>query len=315
MLWAWRCVLKVWVLGVATKWWVYRGAYRTHVEPQNGSKIRSQWRAASPFFYSSLSRLTTPYSREAWFVLIGYWKSPHWPQRSEMFDSRVTRLCSRAGTVFMPPVRQCVNQSWRASSGPCYYCERLWGRKVRSSFHHCWQSMIYSSTVPQCFPPRGEFLCAPHKQTLPLFYPPGLSSRDFPFKSIEMFQSRRGPIEHGCASPHSVPNLRMGMPCAVSCSPVLMRCSGGLEGPHQSTHKKPWLAFPSGIQVCLHASEGGGHCFLTSGILRLLLYSYRRMGGMRCGRLEARAISVAGDPLMQTPDSLCIHYSQSVSTQ
>lgn len=194
MLWAWRCVLKVWVLGVATKWWVYRGAYRTHVEPQNGSKIRSQWRAASPFFYSSLSRLTTPYSREAWFVLIGYWKSPHWPQRSEMFDSRVTRLCSRAGTVFMPPVRQCVNQSWRASSGPCYYCERLWGRKVRSSFHHCWQSMIYSSTVPQCFPPEENFCVLPTNKPYHYFIRPDSPQETFPLRVLRCFKAAVVPL-------------------------------------------------------------------------------------------------------------------------
>lgn len=180
-------------------------------------------------FYSSLSRLTTPYSREAWFVLIGYWKSPHWPQRSEMFDSRVTRLCSRAGTVSCPLCCSVSTNHEEPAQGLVIIVNGCGAGKYASRFITV-GSPWYTPALYHNVSPRGEFLCAPHKQTLPLFYPPGLSSRDFPFKSIEMFQSRRGPIEHGCASPHSVPNLRMGMPCAVSCSPVLMRCSRGLQG-------------------------------------------------------------------------------------
>ena len=53
----------------------------------------------------------------------------HWPQRSEMFDSRVTRLSSRVGTLFVAPVQR-VNQSQGAGAGCCYYCERLRGQET-----------------------------------------------------------------------------------------------------------------------------------------------------------------------------------------
>lgn len=60
--------------------------------------------------------------------------------------------------------------------------------------------------------------------------------RDFSFSRVLrclVFQSRCGPIEHGCASPHSTPKLRMGMPCAVSWCPVVMSCSRAVTHPPQ----------------------------------------------------------------------------------
>lgn len=113
-----------------------------------------------------------------------------------------------------------------------------------SMFHHCLQSVKYSRTVPYASPMRIS-VYFPH-QTVPLFYPYGAilhcrtwqSSRDFTLRVLRhlVFQRRRSPIEHGCASPHSTPNLRMGAPCAVSWSPVVMSCSRAHTDPPQRSH-------------------------------------------------------------------------------
>lgn len=92
----------------------------------------------------------------------------------------------------------------------------------------------------------------------------------------------------------------------LGCSPIY---------PQEAT-----ISFPSGIQVCLRSSKGGGHCLLTSAVLclplSLSLFS-GWMDGMRCGWLEVRTISVAGDSLMQTQNycvftihSPCPHSNQ-----
>lgn len=55
----------------------------------------------------------------------------------------------------------------------------------------------------------------------------------FPLRILRrlVFQSCHGPIEQSCASPRSMPNLRKGMPCAISWSPVLMKCFAELTSP------------------------------------------------------------------------------------
>lgn len=100
------------------------------------------------------------------------------------------------------------------------------------TFHHCFQSTAILS---------NSYL-NPMKQTLPVFYP-SVAELGGPQEILSslvlrrlVFQSRWGPIEHGCASPHSVPNPKMRTSCAVSWSPGLMSCSRALT---DTPPKKP----------------------------------------------------------------------------
>lgn len=159
-------------------------------------------------------------------------------------------------------------------TGCCCYCKGLRGRKLH---YHISSLFTVGSFCPRenVSSPQNK----PYQRFIHLLFLNSL--REISFECIETF----GLIERGCAPPHSTPNPRMGTPCALSWSPVVMSCSRALTDPPQEAT----ISFPSGIQVCLHGSEGGGHCLQTSAVLcsppRFL---HSRVEWMVCGVADWR---------------------------
>lgn len=133
--------------------------------------------------HSSLSRLTTPYSREASSsALIGYWKShPKTPLATVCRDvwqwSRVTRVNSRAGTVFMPCAQTACQPIMKSQLRALLLLWMAEGQETTLAHFITVGSQWYTPVCSTVYS-YENFCVLPTKQTLPPFYPSGLSSRD-----------------------------------------------------------------------------------------------------------------------------------------
>lgn len=147
-------------------------------------------------------------SREASLsTLIGYWESyPKTPLATVCRDvwqwSRVTRVNSRAGTVFMPPAQTVCQPIMKSQLRALLLLWTAEGQETTLAHFITVGSQWYTpvcSTVYSC----ENFCVLPTKQTLPPFYPSGLSSRDSSLLRV---------LRHWVFFPKQVVPLNMAVP-------------------------------------------------------------------------------------------------------